>query len=128
MQNKHDSTTTDAITNAAYTISKNAQAKAIVTFSVSGRTTLRMSRERSPVRVVGISPSIKTARKLQIAWGVCSYHGADAQNTKEMVTNACKIVKEYELALTGDSIVITAGVPFGNAGSTNLLRLAKIIA
>ena len=57
MQNKHDSSsTTDAITNAAYTISENAQAKAIVTFSVSGRTTLRMSRERSPVRVVGISP------------------------------------------------------------------------
>ena len=128
MQNKHDATTTDAITNAAYTISKNAQAKAIVTFSVSGRTTLRMSRERSPVRVVGISPSIKTARKLQIAWGVYSYHGEDAQNTKEMVTNACKIVKESELALTGDSIVITAGVPFGNAGSTNLLRIAKIIA
>ena len=127
MQNKLDSTTTDAITNAAYTISKNAQAKAIVTFSVSGRTTLRMSRERSPVPVVGISPNVKTARKLQMAWGVHSCLGEDAQNTREMVANACTIVKKANMAEIDDSIVITAGVPFGNAGSTNLLRIAKII-
>ncbi len=128
MQNKHDTSATDAITNAAYTISENAQAKVIVTFSVSGRTTLRMSRERSPVRVVGISPNIKTARKLQMAWGVHSCLGEDAQNTREMVANACTIVKKADLAKDDDSIVITAGVPFGNAGSTNLLRIAKIIA
>ena len=128
MQNKHDTSATDAITNAAYTISVNARAKAIVTFSVSGRTTLRMSRERSPVRVVGISPNIKTARKLQMAWGVHSCLGKDAQNTREMVANACTIVKKANLAKDDDSIVITAGVPFGNAGSTNLLRIAKIIA
>jgi len=128
MQNKHDKSTTDAITNAAYTICENAQAKAIVTFSVSGRTTLRMSRERAPVRVVGISPNLNTARKLQIAWGVHSCFGEDAQNTKQMVANACRIVKKADLGEPGDAIVITAGVPFGNAGSTNLLRIAKIIA
>ena len=128
IQKKHDTSTTDAITNAAYTISENAQAKVIVTFSVSGRTTLRMSRERSPVRIVGISPNIKTARKLQMAWGVHSCLGEDAQNTREMVANACTIVKKAELAKDDDSIVITAGVPFGNAGSTNLLRIAKIVA
>ena len=128
MQNKHDASSTDAITNAAYTISKNAHAKAIVTFSVSGRTTLRMSRERSPVRVVGVSPKIKTARMLQMAWGVHSCLGEDAQNTKEMVANACTIVKNADLAKSEDSIVITAGIPFGSAGSTNLLRIAKIIS
>ena len=127
MQNKHVASTTDAITNAAYTISENAQAKAIVTFSVSGRTTLRMARERAPVRVVGISPNIKTARKLQIVWGVHSCLGEDAKNTREMVANACTIVKKADLATTNDSIVITAGVPFGNADATNLLRIAKII-
>ena len=99
----------------------------IVTFSVSGSTTLRMARERCPHRVVGISPSIRTARKLCIVWGVHSCVGDDAQNTKEMVNNACRIIKEQNLAKIGDSIVITAGVPFGNAGSTNLLRIAKIV-
>ena len=120
--------TTDAITNAAYSISQNAGAKAIITFSVSGRTTMRMSKERAPVQIMGISPNIDTARKLQIAWGVNSCHTEDAHDTKEMVRIACTVVKEKDIAKPGDSVVITAGVPFGNAGSTNLLRIAKIIA
>ena len=119
---------TDAITSAAYTIARNAEAKAIVTFSVSGKTTLRMAKERAPVLVVGISPNINTARKTQLAWGVFSNHvKEDANNPTEMVRIACNTVKEKNLAQSGDSIVITAGVPFGNAGSTNLLRIAKII-
>tara|TARA_Y100000590_G_scaffold469832_1_gene660046 strand:- start:215 stop:1633 length:1419 start_codon:yes stop_codon:yes gene_type:complete len=126
MQNLHNKSSTDAIIAAADTISRNAQATVIATFSVSGRTTLRMARERCPVRVVGISPSIHTARKLCIVWGVHSCVGDDAQNTREMVNNACKIIKEEGLGKIGDSVVITAGVPFGNAGSTNLLRIAKI--
>ena len=60
MQNRHNKSPTDAIIAAADTISRNAQAAVIVTFSVSGGTTFRMARERCPVRVVGISPSIHT--------------------------------------------------------------------
>ena len=120
--------TTDAITSAAYTIARNAEAKAIVTFSVSGKTTLRMAKERAPVLVIGLSPNINTARKTQLIWGVYSSHTKqDAKNTTEMVSIACNTIKEKKLANSGDSIVITAGVPFGNAGSTNLLRIAKII-
>jgi pyruvate kinase len=78
--------------------------------------------------VVGISPDIAAGGKLQVVGGVHSCIGDDAQNTREMVTNACTIVKNNDLAKTDDSIVITAGVPFGNAGSTNLLRIAKITA
>ncbi|PPR46660.1 MAG: Pyruvate kinase [Alphaproteobacteria bacterium MarineAlpha5_Bin9] len=121
-------TSTDAITSAAFNISQNAQAKAIVTFSVSGRTTLRMAKERAPVQVVGISPNIKTARKMQVCWGINSCHGEDAIDTKAMVSNACKIIKDKQIASPNDSIVITAGVPFGSGAGTNLLRIAKIIA
>ena len=120
---------TDAITNAAYSIAKNAGAKAILTFSVSGKTTLRMARERAPVQIIGLSPNIKTARKMQIVWGVNSCHSVqDAENTTEMVKIACSIAKNKKLVNADDSVIITAGVPFGNAGSTNLLRIAKIIA
>ena len=120
---------TDAITNAAYSIAKNADAKAIITFSVSGKTTLRMARERAPVQIIGLSPNIKTARKMQIIWGVNScYSNKDAVNTTEMVSIACGIVKNKNLVKPDDIVIITAGVPFGNAGSTNLLRIAKIIA
>tara|TARA_Y100001970_G_scaffold290399_1_gene424001 strand:- start:187 stop:1626 length:1440 start_codon:yes stop_codon:yes gene_type:complete len=120
---------TDAITNAAYSIANNAGAKAIITFSVSGKTTLRMARERAPVQIIGLSPNIRTSRKMQIAWGVNSCHSTeDAANTTEMVKIACRIVKNKNLVKPDDNVIITAGVPFGNAGSTNLLRLAKIIA
>ena len=119
--------TTDAITSAAYTVARNAEAKAVVTFSVSGNTALRMAKERAPVLGIGLSPNIKTARKLQLVWGVHSCHTKDAQNTTEMVQIACSVIKEKKLGLPGDTVVITAGVPFGNAGSTNLLRIAKII-
>ena len=87
-----------------------------------------MAKERAPVLVIGLSPNISTARKTQITWGVYSSHTEqDAQNATDMVRIACTMVKEKNLAKSGDSIVITAGVPFGNAGSTNLLRIAKII-
>ncbi len=119
---------TDAITSAAYSIANNAGAKAIITFSVSGKTTLRMARERAPVQIIGLSPNIKTARKMQIAWGVNSCHSIqDAENITEMVNIACSVVKNKNLVKTDDSVIITAGVPFGNAGSTNILRIAKII-
>lgn len=128
LNTKNTVSITDAITNAAYGIAKNAEAKAIVTFSVSGKTTIRMSKERAPVLVIGISPNLKTARKTQLIWGVYSSHSTqDAHNATEMVSIACNIIKEKKLAISGDSIIITAGVPFGNAGSTNLLRIAKII-
>ena len=120
--------TVDAITSAAYDIAKNAGAKAIVTFSVSGRTTMRMAKERAPVLIVGLSPNIETARKTQLVWGVFSNHcKQDAKNTTDMVNIACTTIKNFKLAKSDDSIVITAGVPFGSAGSTNLLRIAKII-
>jgi len=128
IKNSKKINTTDAITSAAYSISQNAGAKAIITFSVSGKTTSRMSKERAPVQIIGISPNIDTARKLQIMWGVNSCYNDDANNTKEMVSIACTVVKNNNIAEPGDSVVITAGVPFGNAGTTNLLRIAKIIA
>ena len=127
--NVDDVDNTDAITLAAYSIAKKSNAKAIITFSVSGRTTRRMARERAPVQIVGLSPKIDTTRRMQLYWGVNScYSNEDAQNAQEMVKIACTIVKNKKLVEPGDSVVISAGVPFGSAGTTNLLRLAEIIA
>ncbi len=128
-KNIADVDNTDAITVAAYSIAEKSDAKAIITFSVSGRTTRRMARERAPVLIVGLSPKIETTRKMQLYWGVNSCHcDEDAQNTQEMVKIACTVVKSKKLVSPGDSVVISAGVPFGSAGTTNLLRIAEIIA
>ncbi len=127
--NLDDVDNTDAITLAAYSIAKKSNAKAIITFSVSGRTTRRMARERAPVLIVGLSPKIDTTRKMQLYWGVNScYSSEDAQSAQEMVKIACTVVKNKKLVEPGDSVVISAGVPFGSAGTTNLLRIAEIIA
>ena len=127
--NIDDANNTDAITLAAYSIAKKSNAKAIITFSVSGRTTRRMARERAPVQIVGLSPNIDTTRRMQLYWGVNScYSDENAQSAQEMVKIACTIVKNKKLVEPGDNVVISAGVPFGNAGTTNLLRLAEIIA
>ena len=128
-ENIDDVDNTDAITLAAYSIAKKSDAKAIITFSVSGRTTTRMARERAPVQIVGLSPNINTTRKMQLYWGVNSCHTQeDAQNAQDMVNIACSIAKNKKLVEPGDNVVISAGVPFGSAGTTNLLRLAEIIA
>ena len=128
-ENIDDVDNTDAITLAAYSIAKKSNAKAIITFSVSGRTTSRMARERAPVQIVGLSPNIDTTRRMQLFWGVNSCHTTeDAQNAQEMVNIACRIVKEKKLVNPGDNVVISAGVPFGSAGTTNLIRIAEIIA
>ena len=128
-ENIDDVDNTDAITLAAYSIAKKSNAKAIITFSVSGRTTSRMARERAPVQIVGLSPNIDTTRRMQLFWGVNSCHTSeDAQNAQEMVNIACRIVKEKKLVSPGDNVVISAGVPFGSAGTTNLIRIAEIIA
>ena len=125
---KRKTNNTDAITNAAYSIARNAEAKAIITFSVSGQTTMRMAKERAPVQIIGLSPNLTTSRKMQLVWGVNSCHTEDAHNTTDMVKIACTIAKNKQLVKPDDNIIITAGVPFGNAGSTNLLRITKIIA
>ena len=57
-----------------------------------------MSKERAPVQIIGISPNIETARKLQVMWGVHSCHAKDAHDTKEMVSIACTVAKEKSIA------------------------------
>ena len=89
---------------------------------------MRMAKERAPVQIIGLSPNIRTARKMQILWGVNSCFSPDSENATEMVNIACSVAKDKKLVSADDNVVITAGVPFGNAGSTNLLRIAKIIA
>jgi pyruvate kinase len=81
-----------------------------------------------PVQIIGLSPNLTTSRKMQLVWGVNSCHTEDAHNTTDMVKIACTIAKNKQLVKPDDNIIITAGVPFGNAGSTNLLRITKIIA
>jgi len=119
-----EETAADAITAAARQVARTIGASAIVTFTTTGSTTLRAARERPPVPVLGLTPRGDTARRLSLVWGVHSVETEDLNNFGEMVSKAIDIAVREGFAALGDRLVITAGVPFGTPGATNILRIA----
>ncbi|NQV46490.1 MAG: pyruvate kinase [Rhodospirillaceae bacterium] len=119
-----ENTAADAISAAARQTAQTVSATVIVTFSSSGSTTMRAARERPNVPILGLTPNPSTARKLALAWGVHSVLTPDLTSFTEMVNIALEVAKMEEFAVKGDAIVVTAGVPFGTPGATNILRIA----
>jgi pyruvate kinase len=121
-------TASDAITAAARQVAETVSAAAIVTYTTSGSTTLRAARERPQVPILGLTPSIRTARRLALSYGVHAVHAPDARDFSDMVGKAVRIALRDGMAKVGDKLVITAGVPFGTPGTTNTLRIAMVEA
>ncbi len=121
-----EATAADAITAAARQVADTISAAAIVTFSTTGSTTIRAARERPVVPILGLTPRKDTARRSALIWGVHSVQTQDCHAFREMVSKAIKVAKSEGFAEVGDPIVITAGVPFGTPGATNILRIAWI--
>lgn len=119
-------TTADAITAAAGQIAHTLEAAAIVTYTTSGSTTLRAARERPDVQILCLTSRIETARRLALSYGVHAVQTADVSNFSEMVQKACTIARTNGLAEPGQRLIITAGVPFGTPGNTNVLRVAWV--
>jgi pyruvate kinase len=116
----------DAICAALRDVTRIIGAKATVTYTNSGHTSLRAARERPMAPILSITPKLSTARRLALVWGVHSTISDQVHNESEMVTAACQTAVKEGFAKAGDQIAITAGMPFGESGSTNLLRLAEI--
>mgnify|MGYP001229187098 CR=1 FL=1 len=123
---KLEGTTSDAISSAASQVVKTVSAKAIFTYTRSGKTAIRAARERPSVPIIGLSPERLTARQLALIWGVHTIHAHEPKSFSGMIENACDLAKKESLVKKGDSVVITAGAPIGVSGSTNNLRIAKI--
>jgi pyruvate kinase len=119
-------TAPDAITAAARQVAETIGAAAIVTYTTSGSTTLRAARERPVVPILCLTESIATARRLVLAWGVHGVITKDIHNFSDMIEKACRIALNEGLAQKGQRLVVTAGVPFGTPGTTNILRIAWI--
>ena len=119
-------TAPDAITAAARQVAETIGAAAIVTYTTSGSTTLRAARERPVVPILCLTESTATARRLVLAWGVHGVITRDVHNFSDMIEKACRIALSEELAKKGDRLVVTAGVPFGTPGATNILRIAWV--
>ncbi len=121
-----ESTVQDAITAAARQAAHTISAAAIVTFTMSGSTTLRAARERPDVPILCLTANLHTARRVVLVWGVHSVHTADVTNFTDMVVKAARSCHQEGFAKRGQQLVITAGVPFGTKGATNILRVTEV--
>ncbi len=116
----------DAIAAATRTVAETLDLKAIVAWTASGSTGLRIARERPQIPVLALTTSLETARRLALVWGVHAVVGHDPKNTGDMVAKGSSIALRDGFAKTGDRIIMVAGVPFGTPGATNMLRIAFV--
>ncbi len=119
-------TTADAIAAAAHTVADTLKLAAIICYTATGSTALRVARERPGLPVIGLTPVLGTARRLALAWGVHCVLTGDPENQAAMVRKACRIAFEEGFARAGEGVIIVAGVPLGSPGTTNMVRIAHI--
>lgn len=121
-----ENTPSDAITAAATQVAATIDAAAIVNYTMSGSTALRTARERPRTPILCLTNRVAVARRLQLSYGVYAVLTEDIDNFGDMVKKACELAREHDVAKAGARLVITAGVPFGTPGNTNILRVAWV--
>jgi pyruvate kinase len=121
-----EATGADAIAAAARQIAETIDLSAIVCWTFSGSTALRVARERPESPIVAISPNLSTARRLSLVWGVHCIVAEDAHDQDDMVERASRLAFREGFAKVGRRVIIVAGVPLGTPGATNMLRIAFV--
>jgi pyruvate kinase len=122
-----EATTADAIAGSARQIASTISATAMLCYTSSGSTARRIARERPPVPLLAMSASHHTARRMGLLWGVHALHTKDVSSFEEMVEKAKRMALRHQLAKGGDRVIVMAGIPFGKAGSTNVLHVVRLI-
>ncbi len=121
-----EATGADAISAAARTVADTLNLAAIVCYTASGATSLRAARERPKQPIIALTPIPATGRKLALVWGLHCVLTDDPRDLDDMVAKACRIAYQEGFALPGQRVIISAGVPLGTPGATNMLRIAFV--
>jgi pyruvate kinase len=121
-----DHSAADAIAAAARQVAHTTGAHAIAAFTLSGSTALLVARERPESPILGLTPDPLTARRLAVVWGVHAVVTPDAHSMSDAVAKAIRIALSEGFARHGGEVVVAAGVPFGQAGTTNALRVVEV--
>ena len=119
-------TVADAVCAALRQTAHIVSAKATISYTSSGASTLRTARERPEAPILCLTPYEATAGRLSVVWGVHALQTTLAPDVTTMTDMACRAAVQEGFAVAGDYVVIAAGVPFGHSGTTNLLRIAKV--
>lgn len=117
---------TNAISHAAVTTAHDIGAKAVITVTKSGSTARDLSKYRPECMIIGGTPSEIVLRQMAMSWGVVPMLMEEKESTDELFDSAILTAKENGLLNSGDVAVITAGIPLGVAGTTNMLKVESI--
>ena len=118
--------TPDAICCALRRVAGLLEPAATVAYTSSGFSALRASRERPVAPILALTPQPATARRLALVWGVHAVPFEEVHDVAEMVEHAARAASTLGFGCAGDAVVVIAGLPFGQRGSTNLLHVARI--
>lgn len=116
---------TEAISSASCEVAETINAKAIISTTMSGYTARQIAKHRPPIAVLAVTPSTVTRRRLALVWGVECLLVDDFSTTDGMLKQTVRSLAQYELK-RDDKLVITAGIPFGASGQTNLIQVHEI--
>ncbi|MDK2823232.1 MAG: pyruvate kinase [Clostridia bacterium] len=119
-------TTTDAISHATCTTAHNLGAAAIITATESGSTARMVSKYRPKSKIIAVTPRATAQRKLLLVWGVEPIYAPETEGTDAMIEQSINTSLKAGLIKNGDLVVITAGVPVGVPGTTNLLKVEVV--
>ncbi|WMJ24268.1 pyruvate kinase [Paludicola sp. MB14-C6] len=114
---------TNAISHATVTTAMDLNAAAIVTVTKTGQTARMISKFRPMSPIIGCSPDPKVVRQLNMSWGVIPLLVGEEHTTDELFEHAIRKAQEKGLVESGDLVVITAGIPLGISGTTNLMKV-----
>jgi len=117
---------TNAISHATCTSAHDLQAAAIITVTKSGRTARMISKYRPNCPILGCTTSPAVSRQLNLSWGVMPLLIGEESNTDELIEHAVNAGEEAGLLHAGELVVITAGVPLGISGTTNLMKVQVV--
>lgn len=121
-----DATTADALAEACAQITQTLPIAGVIVFTGSGSTARRVARERPGVRILVLTPSIKTARKVALLWGAYPVHTKDIGSFEEMIAKGRRMALRHGFGTAGSKLIALAGVPFGTPGATNLLHVVTL--
>jgi len=116
----------DAISHASCTIAHDLAASAILTPTHSGLTAQKISKYRPKCKILAATPFPEVARRLSLVWGVEAFTIPETSETDQLLSIAVNRALEKSLINTGEIVVITAGVPVGKVGTTNMLKVQII--
>lgn len=121
-----DNTPPHAVAGAAADLAVAIDARVIVGFTSSGATVARIARKRPPVPILALTPDPGVARRMCLLWGAHSVYSEDVRTYEEMVSNAGRMARKEEFATVSDMVVVVAGIPFAQGGTTNNLRIIRL--